>query len=359
MSWLSVHKNQVKRTLVGFGAITVTVILASGVYLYRQKAATLAEIERNRQEREAEEAEASMAAAEERLEHFHFDSDVVEWNGKNYRRNTYVKAILCMGIDRSDEMTESKKLGEAGQADGVFLLAQDTARNSIQILSIPRDTITPITITDGTGTITGKELDHLSLAFSYGDGMQQSGRFMAEAVSDLFHGFSIDHYFAADMAVINDLNDAVGGITVTIPDFGMEKADPAFVPGEAITLQGKQAERFVRYRDIEEDQSAIYRMNRQKEYIIEYFQILKKKSRENSNIVEHLFSIMENYMVTDMAKGEYMKMVLDALNSDGIRSESFYLVPGNGITGAEYDEFYPDMEETIEVLLNLFYREVS
>ena len=68
---------------------------------------------------------------------------------------------------------------------------------------------------------------------------------------------------------------------------------------------------------------------------------------------------MEDYMVTNMAKDEYMKIALDALASDGIKGDSFYMVPGNGVTTEEYDEFYVNIEETIPVLLELFYREVS
>ena len=43
-----------------------------------------------------------------------------------------------MGVDRSDTMTETKELGLAGQSDGIFLIAQDTARHTLKILMIPR-----------------------------------------------------------------------------------------------------------------------------------------------------------------------------------------------------------------------------
>lgn len=370
MSWLSEHKNQVRSSLIGAFVIGATILFASGVYLYRQRQVIEAEIAMQQQESEAAALAASIAAAEseraaeaaekaEIIANLRLDGETVEWQGKTYKRNSYTKAILVAGIDRNNEMTEKKELGEAGQSDGLFLIAQDTARNEVKILSIPRDSMTEITITDGNGNVTGKELDHLSLAFSYGDGMNLSGEYMTEAVSDMLKGFKIDKYLAADMAIIKDLNDAVGGVTVTIPQFGMENADPAFVPGQKVTLIGDQAERFVRYRDIELDHSAIYRMSQQKEYITQYFVALKKKSKENSQIVTELFEMMEGYMVTNMAKDEYMKIALDVLTSDGIKEEHFYMIPGNGVTTEEYDEFYVNIEETIPVILELFYREVS
>ncbi len=371
MSWLSEHKNQVRGGIVGAIACGVVVLFASGTYLYRQRVATEAEIalleyESERAAAEAEslaalEASRAQEAAEqaETIERFRFDTEdnTVEWEGKTYKRNSYTKAILVAGIDRSNEMTETKKLGEAGQSDGLFLIAQDTARNELKILTIPRDTITEITITDNEGNVLGKELDHLSLAFSYGDGMYKSGEYMTEAVSDFLKGFEIDGYMAADMAIIKNLNDAVGGVTVTIPQFGMENADPEFIPGAEVTLVGDMAEKFIRYRDVELDHSAIYRTNQQKEYITQYFKALKKKSSENSQIVTELFDMMEGYMITDMAKDEYMKIALDALTSSGISSESFYMIPGNAVTTEVYDEFHANIQETIPLILELFYRE--
>ena len=303
-------------------------------------------------------SEAAQAEYAEMLESVRLDAAVVEWQDKCYKRNSYMKAILVAGIDRSNEMTEAKELGEAGQSDGIFLVAQDTARNEVKIISIPRDTITEITFTDAEGNVLGKGYDHLSLAFSYGDGMHLSGEYMTEAVSDLLRGFEINGYLAADMAIINELNDAVGGVTVTIPSFGMANADPAFVAGQQVTLVGDLAEKFVRYRDTDIDNSAIYRMNQQKEYITQYFKALQNASKENSQIVTELFDMMEGYMVTDMAKDEYMKIALDVLASSGISSESFFMIPGKGVTTEEYDEFHVNTEGMISLILNLFYREI-
>ena len=56
----------------------------------------------------------------------------VEYQGKSYRRNTYIKAILCMGIDRPGSLEETRTAGVGGQADGIFLVAQDTARDRIK-----------------------------------------------------------------------------------------------------------------------------------------------------------------------------------------------------------------------------------
>ena len=55
-----------------------------------------------------------------------FEENTVFWNGKTYKRNTYVKAVLCMGVDRDGPMTETTLSGDGGQADGIFLFQPTT-----------------------------------------------------------------------------------------------------------------------------------------------------------------------------------------------------------------------------------------
>lgn len=283
-----------------------------------------------------------------------FQKDEIEFEGKTYQRNTYVKAILCMGVDRSGTLEETTTTGMGGQADGVFLIAQDTARNSLNLLMIPRDTMTEITLTDLSGNILGEDVQHLSLAYAYGDGREKSCEYMTAAVSKLLGGLNIDYYLSANVDAISVVNDLVGGVTVTIPTEGMEKSDPAFVYGETVTLHGKQAERFVRYRDITRDHSALYRMDQQQEYITQFFNQVREVSKTNSSIVEQMFESIESNMVTNMQKDQYLKMAMDGLMSDTPR---VYTLPGQGVTTGKYDEFYPDEEGLEKVVLDLFYRE--
>ena len=291
-----------------------------------------------------------------------FEENTVFWNGKTYKRNTYVKAVLCMGVDRDGPMTETTLSGDGGQADGIFLLANDTARGSMKILLIPRDSMTEITKTDTSWTETngaklGEVVDHLSLSYAYGDGREKSCEYTKQAVSHLLMGLKIDSYMAADLEIIASLNDEVGGVTVTIPTMGMEQADPEFVFGQTVRLKGEQAERFVRFRDTERDNSAISRMEQQKLYISGFFQAVKEKSRTESNITEHLFEMSQDYMVTDMAKDEYLKLAINALEGEGLTSASFKMAPGTGTATETYDEYYVEQEALVPILLDLFYRE--
>lgn len=311
--------------------------------------------------RQKKETEARIAAREYAQEgdSILFRSETIEYQGETYRRNSYVKAILCMGVDRKGSMLESTAYTFGGQADGIFLIAQDTGRNTLKILVIPRDTMTEITMTDLSGNVLGKDIQHLTLAYAYGDGRDKSCQLVTEAVSSLLGGLKIDHYMSANIDVINILNNSVGGVTVTVPSAGMDKRDAAFVEGEQVTLTGDQAEAFVRYRDITETHSAIYRMDRQQEYIQRFFDVVKDKSRTDSGIVTDLLELIQDQIVTDMEKKEYLKVAVDALTMEGLHDEDFYVVPGQAVMTEIYDEFYPDQEALVPIVLELFYRKVS
>ena len=72
-----------------------------------------------------------------------------------------------------------------------------------------------------------------------------------------------------------------------------------------------------------------------------------------------MFHMIEDYIVTDMVKEEYLKIAVDALNMDGLTDNDFYTVPGQSVTTEFYDEFYADQESLTPIILDMFYREIS
>lgn len=370
--WLRKNRTALRSCGIAAAVIGTGLAVWYGVGMYQQRKAEEAMIAARyeTQQEKLEETLAEMAKEDQESadsgtqtgKEMLFEENTVFWNGKTYKRNTYVKAVLCMGVDRDGPMTETTLSGDGGQADGIFLLANDTARGSMKILLIPRDSMTEITKTDTSWTETngaklGEVVDHLSLSYAYGDGREKSCEYTKQAVSHLLMGLKIDSYMAADLEIIASLNDEVGGVTVTIPTMGMEQADPEFVFGQTVRLKGEQAERFVRFRDTERDNSAISRMEQQKLYISGFFQAVKEKNRTESNITEHLFEMSQDYMVTDMAKDEYLKLAINALEGEGLTSASFKMAPGTGTATETYDEYYVEQEALVPILLDLFYRE--
>ncbi len=401
MDWLKKNREALRNALIGICMVGITVFVWYSVGLYRQRRATEEMIATNRanqtqmsqqqgsdgdsasgspdsssdgntgnQENGASSSTdasgtpgsdpGSANSEEAEMGDYLVDlsQDTVTWNGKTYRRNTYIHTILCLGIDRTDDMVGTREPGEAGQSDGIYLIAQDTVRNQIKILMIPRDTMTRIVITDKNNQELGTRVDHLNIAYGYGDGEKLSCDLAKRAVMNLLQGIPIDRYMAVDIVVLSKLNDAVGGVTVTIPTEGMEKRDPAFVKGTQVTLHGDQAEAFIRYRDIERDNSALFRMNQHKEYMEQFFKAVKQKSKEDSQIVTNMFDMIQDYMQTDMPKDEYMKIAIDVLGSGSLGDDNFRMIPGVGTATDTYDEFHANIQQMIPILLQMFYREV-
>lgn len=286
--------------------------------------------------------------------------DIVEYQGRTYRRNTYVRAVLLLGIDRAETLEETQVAGSGGQADAIFLAAQDTARDSLRLLMIPRDTMTPITLTDLSGNVLGQDVQHLTLAYAYGDGREKSCAYTKEAVSGLLEGLAIDGVMAVSVGALPVLNEAVGGVRVQVEDASLAEAYPEFELGETIQLYGKSAEIYIRYRDTDQPQSALARTERQKSYIQGFVRAAKETAAREEGFVPRLLDAVEPYMVTDMDKGTYMDMALAFLaGSQSFGEEDMITLPGTAVETPIYDEYHVDEEQILPIVLDLFYREAQ
>ena len=279
--------------------------------------------------------------------------DIITRNNKNYKRKSNVKAVLLLGIDSEVEMQYIQQEGSKGQADVIALLAWDTARDKVEIVMIPKDTITEIPVTDIEGNVTGKTLEHLGTAFDFEDGNEVSTKFMKESVTNMFGGLRIDEYFEINLSAIEKLNNGVGGVEVIIPYEGMEKSDPSFVKGEKVYLTGELVEKFLRFRDTSEDFSATKRLEIQREYLRAYQE--KVKSLNEDSIVEKLLNDIEPYSHTDMSKDMLLKLLTCVMETDNFDGESVTILEGEDKKTELYDEFYPDKEAAMTKIIELFY----
>ena len=286
-----------------------------------------------------------------------FKNKTVLYNGIHYTRHTGVKAVLIMGLDRhGDDLYEERVPWEQGQTDAIYLLAHNTARNTVKILKIPRDTMAVMPATNADSEVIGEGITQLTLAFTAGDGVEKSCRTTCDATSRMLGGLAIDHYILGDLDSIADLNDMVGGVTVRIPDQeGVEKADPAFVRGSTVTLHGKQAEAFVRTRDKYHSGAAVERMTRHQIYIIAFEKKLKQCLKNDGKFVEKMFDTIESDMITDMNRSEYVDLTLSILSGTDLSDGDFLMLPGESFLGEVYDEYHPYYGEIDEMILDLFY----
>ena len=274
----------------------------------------------------------------------------ITYKGKNYTYNSDIRNILFLGVDKKEEMQIQEYEGRGGQSDCIILLSLNTKEKTAFMLNISRDSMTDIDIYGAGGDFVATEKAQIALQYAYGDGEKKSCWLTKKAVANLLNDIPIHSCLALNIDGISTINDVLGGVKITVPE-DYTFIDPAFVKGETLTLSGSQAERYVRYRDINELGSNNGRMVRQNQFLRALVSLLKEKLSENSSYVDALLKAGKSFMTTDMTVDEMKELASYDLN------EEFIKVPGESRKGAEHDEYTVNYDMLNELLVKLFYIE--
>lgn len=302
------------------------------------------------QKKKAAEAASAKATAEAD------GSNTVTWQGKTYKYNQNLSNYLLLGVDKRTPAETRVGKADAGQADALFLLSLNRKTKAMTLISIPRDTMTDVESFDLEGKSLGKSKDHISLSYGYGDGGAESCKLTQEAVSNLFYGLPIQGYLAMNLDGIPELTKSVGGLTVTVPNNSLEYEYPEFAEGAEVTLTEENTEIFLRSRDVDESQSAIYRMERQKAFLDAFSKKAKECYEQNAKFAANLFVAIKPYTVTNISEDRLMKLFQTADEGDGYTE---WTVPGEGTQGLSYDEYHVDDDALYAKIMETFYQEVK
>lgn len=280
--------------------------------------------------------------------------DIILHKGKEYEYNEHLSNYLFMGIDTRNPVTSYEVQEDAGQADSIFLLSYNRVEKTIKCIAIPRDTLTRIQILSGDGSDMGVTTDHINLQYAFGDGKTKSCELMKDAVSNMMYGIPIQGYLSLNMDGIAVAVGTIGGIKLQVPDDTWTDMDSQYVKGTMIEITEENAEQFIRYRDVNEGQSAIARMDRQKLFMEAFVTMAKEKVSEDAGFIAELFDALEPYMVTNIGND-----VLAKLLESGYDEKSGMIdLPGQGVAGEKYDEYHIDEEQLYELMLQIFYKEI-
>lgn len=285
-----------------------------------------------------------------------YEDEQVTVNGVKYRQKKNLTTLLFMGIDRDSDAEQGVGNRNGGQADFLRLIVIDQADKTISQLQIDRDTMTPITVLSVLGNRSGTRTLQISLSHGYGDGKEQSCQFTVDAVSNLLFNVPINGYIAMNMDGINVLNDALGGITVTLED-DFSHIDPTMTKGTTLTLMGEQAEIFVRSRMSMEVGTNEARMVRQQTYLTQMMDTLHEKVLSDSEFVGTLFDSLSSYLVTNVSRAQ---MINDAWLSRNYERKPLYIPEGTHVVGTDgYMEFHVDEASLEQLVLELFYQKTK
>lgn len=226
---------------------------------------------------------------------------VLEHEGEKYyyRQNEIINYLL-IGLDNND-VNQITVYQKGGQADFLVVLSIDRVNRTITPIMLDRDTMTEVQTYGIFGEPSGTKVMQLCLAQSYAPMRGYGGTNTVKSVEKLLYGIKIDHYVTLDIDAIPVLNDAVGGVEVTLrDDFSMY--DPEMVSGKIIRLEGKQSEFFVRGRMTVADGTNQSRMTRQTEYITSFIAQFRKASEKDPNKLGEMLDKISKYMETDASR---------------------------------------------------------
>ncbi|MDD3279091.1 MAG: LCP family protein [Lachnospiraceae bacterium] len=276
----------------------------------------------------------------------------IQYQGKTYQYNTDLKNILFLGVDKRETVSLQNMPGTAGQSDCIMLLSLDSSDNTAKILQISRDSMTDIDLYDVNGNYYTTLRAQLATQYAYGGGGTSSCWAAKKTVSRLLFDLQIDGYIALNLESISVINDAIGGVTITMGE-GDTAIDDSFTAGASVTLDGAQAEHYVRYRNTTEQGSNNGRMERQTRYISALFSALKSKAGSMGDLYQTFSSVLEPYMVTDLSGDQ-----INALSQYEYQPEETAYIPGEVHAGEVYEEYWVDDEKLQELLIQRFYKEI-
>lgn len=283
----------------------------------------------------------------------------VEYNGAHYTPKKNLTTILLMGTDHyTDDTSAEDSYRNGGQADFLVLVVIDPDNKRITPIQIDRDTIAQVTILDVMGDKAGTRDTQICLAHGFGDGKEQSCLFQRDAVSRFFYDVKIPFYMAMRLDGIATLNDAAGGVTVTIKD-DFTRFDPQMKVGSTITLQGKQAEYFVRNRKGMDIGTNEARARRQTEYWDALVQTMDAQLRmeEDSDFLHVFFKKIDPYLVKNLSNGRIINELWkdrDYTRESMIHPSGEYKIGEDG-----FMEFHADEAALKALVMRLFYEKIS
>ncbi len=283
----------------------------------------------------------------------------VSYNGKIYEYNDNLLNFLCLGVDSRQDILLEKTPGTGGQADTILLVVVDEDSHTLKMINVSRDTVTTVDVYDTNGIYSGSDNMQLALQYAYGDGKASSCELMVDAVSNLFYGIPIHGYGAIDVNAVADLNDAVGGVEVTVLE-DLSRFTPTLALGNTVTLSGREALHYVQERQVETDILGAnnLRIERQKQYLTSFFNKVKEETKGDLGLPLELYQTASSHMVTNIGADEvaYLStIVLDCTFQD----EDMISVLGSIEKDGVYEKFYIDEDAFFALMLDVFYRELE
>lgn len=296
----------------------------------------------------------------ENVEEISDGGKTIKYNGNTYALNEKIATVVFMGIDDEKSDTPTDVIGTAGQADAIYIAVIDTSNKKVSILGVSRDTMVDVNVYNTDGEFTKTDNMQICLSYAYGDGKETSCENTIVSLERLFYGMPFNTYFTIETKALEELTTTIGGVELTTQCEFFSHNNHCMIPaGQTISLYGKDATQYIRTRDMDELDSNNDRMTRQKQFITAFIAQIWDSVKSNPASVLDLYSTIDDYSTTNLTPAKMTYLATTALTQLDSYNEIEYInVPGT-IKKGEYAELIVDQNGLMELMLDLFYIQVS
>lgn len=273
-----------------------------------------------------------------------------QYDGRLYEHEEYkYTTILFIGVDEPELSSATLRAG--GQADFLLLVAIDRINHQVHTLQIDRDTVVPVQVYGAFGNPAGSREMQICLSYAFGTSPDMACRNTVLAVETLLGGLPIDHYVALDMEGMALLNDALGGVTVTLTeDFSM--FDPAMTQGATITLQGRQAEYFLRGRMDVGDGTNASRMSRQAVFMEAAALLAGDRMAQDPGYLVDVLNALDGHLLASCDEAWLINQAYAVRQYP--RTRTARLTGEHTVGGDGFVEFHPDTNALMKYITSTF-----
>ena len=278
--------------------------------------------------------------------------DYVPTIQSDFSRKDSVYNFLVIGIDRA-----------ATQADVLMLVSFNAKEDTLNVVSIPRDTYI-----DAEGRSSHRINAYLAGEYNLATREGKDDpyvtaieNFVSMVESNLC--VQIDNYICMDTAGFRDIINALGGLDIDVP-FDMEYEDPEqnlyiHLKAGPQHLNGEEAEQFVRFRKAYVT-GDIGRISAQKIFLT----ALANQIKENLSIgvIAETVQVLMNYVTTDLSVLDAVYYAKEAYNVP-LSSIRYVTMPGMGVRSPSGASFYviyrANALHIVNKYLNVFTDDIS
>lgn len=274
------------------------------------------------------------------------------YNGQKYDRNENIVSILLMGVDK-DSIQDNKNYGSNGQADVLIATTIDTKTGKICMIPLSRESMVEVDVYSLEGTKGKTEIQQICLAYAYGRTGEESCANVMRSAGRMLCGIEFDSYVAMDIEGIKALTKVVGGIeVVSIESFG--EGTSAVKEGEKLLLTEKNVDQYIRSRKYDVNANN-RRMQRQKQFMNAFINKAGNMVVKDFKKLTAFYNAAKPYTVSDLGLPEITYLASCMLTTNIGNSIEYISIEGEMREGAEYTEFYPDVNSLFEAVLRAYY----